>query len=267
MLVQIYEIQTPVEAQLMLDLGVDHIGSVLLSERTWRDEAILQTVRLVQAGGRKSSLIPLFQDVDLISRAIEFYRPDIIHFCEALGTQWAGESTILTTLARQKEIRQRFPDLAIMRSVPIVVSGSGSRLPSLEVAARFEPYSDWFLTDTVLMNHGQHASEKDQPVAGYVGITGKTCDWQVARELVARSRIPVILAGGIGPLNVTDGITAVEPAGVDSCTQTNATDDQGRPIRFKKDVEKVRKLVQLARAAHVKITSGPRSSASRGSVA
>jgi len=36
---------------------------------------------------------------------------------------------------------------------------------------------------------------------------------------------------------------------VDSCTKTNAADKQGRPVRFKKDMKKVRQLVEEARRA------------------
>ena len=32
MIIQIYEIQTPSEAERCIELGVDHIGSVILSE-------------------------------------------------------------------------------------------------------------------------------------------------------------------------------------------------------------------------------------------
>jgi phosphoribosylanthranilate isomerase len=80
-------------------------------------------------------------------------------------------------------------------------------------------------------------------VAGFVGITGLTCDWSVAAELVAKSRIPVILAGGISPENVAEGMLQVRPFGVDSCTCTNAVDECGRPIRFKKDPARVKALV------------------------
>ena len=59
----------------------------------------------------------------------------------------------------------------------------------------------------------------------------------------------VILAGGISPQNVMGGIRNIRPAGVDSCTRTNALDENGRPIRFKKDLAKVRMLVEQVRAA------------------
>ena len=43
-IIQIYEIQTPSEAESMLELGVDHIGSVLTSETDWKNPTIKETV-------------------------------------------------------------------------------------------------------------------------------------------------------------------------------------------------------------------------------
>jgi len=75
------------------------------------------------------------------------------------------------------------------------------------------------------------------------------CDWDTAAELVASCRIPVILAGGISAGNVAEGIRRVRPAGVDSCTLTNAHDKSGAPIRFKKNLQKVKQLVNAVRVA------------------
>jgi phosphoribosylanthranilate isomerase len=57
------------------------------------------------------------------------------------------------------------------------------------------------------------------------------------------------LAGGLSPENVYDGIRFVKPAGVDSCTGTNRLDDQGRPIRFQKDMDRLRRFVEETRRA------------------
>jgi len=65
--------------------------------------------------------------------------------------------------------------------------------------------------------------------------------------LVAKSRIPVILAGGISPENVAEGMLQVRPFGVDSCTCTNAVDECGRSIRFKKDPARIKTLVSETR--------------------
>ncbi|MGD9107434.1 MAG: hypothetical protein PVJ87_11410, partial [Desulfobacterales bacterium] len=118
----------------------------------------------------------------------------------------------------------------------------------IELARCFEPLSDYFLTDTLILEKSGSFFEH-QPVKGFVGITGRTCDWNVAAKLVLSSRIPVILAGGITPDNVFGGILRVRPAGVDSCTGTNAVDSEGDSIRFKKDFDKVKRFVDEVRRA------------------
>ena len=89
----------------------------------------------------------------------------------------------------------------------------------------------------------------------FAGITGQTCDWNMARCLVQTSRIPLILAGGLSPDNVAEAISRVEPAGVDSCTLTNARDNLGRPIRFRKDADKVKAFVDEARQAEAALNA------------
>jgi phosphoribosylanthranilate isomerase len=245
MIIQIYEIQTPDQADLVIDAGADHIGSVVQPNESWRNEILKTTIRQIQAAGRKSSLIPLFSDPEAISHCLDYYQPDIVHFCETLPISAQDDKTLEDMIANQQLIRTRFPGLDIMRSIPIANNGSSIQVPSLALARLFEPCSDWFLTDTLLVDQ----ADLEQPVSGYVGITGETCNWQVARELVAASNIPVILAGGIGPENAFEGVARVRPAGVDSCTRTNAVDKQGKPIRFKKDPEKVKALIKAVRAA------------------
>ncbi len=250
MIVQIYEIQTAREALTMIDLNVEHVGSVLTSAEALQDRQIKnqikKTIQTVQAAGCKSCLIPLFTDLDLICQAMAYYQPDIVHFCESLPLDIVNSATLASFVVRQTTVRERFADIEIMRSIPIGQNGHGNLAPSLELAKHFEPHSDWFLTDTLLASHTQ-SLDADQPVAGYVGITGVTCDWDIARDLVAQSDIPVILAGGIGPDNVSKAIAHTRPAGVDSCTQTNRVDDQGQAIRFQKDPEKVRVMVEKAK--------------------
>jgi phosphoribosylanthranilate isomerase len=148
----------------------------------------------------------------------------------------------------QKEVKKRFPHILIMRSIPISQEGKRNPAPSLNFGKIFEPVSDFFLTDTILAN-GPDQDAESQPVRGFVGITGQTCNWQTARELVAASRIPVILAGGISPDNVRAAILQVQPTGIDSCTQTNCLDAKGVPIRFKKDMQKVKQIVAAVRKA------------------
>ncbi|QTA88312.1 phosphoribosylanthranilate isomerase [Desulfonema magnum] len=265
-IVQIYEVQTPSEAESLIEIGVDRIGSIILSEKEWKVPLIKETVSMTAQTPVMSNLIPLFSNPDSIFRVLDYYRPDVIHFCEAL-TNHSGSSESregfcpapeLEALIRlQEDVKKRFPEVRIMRSVPIGEPGMANLVPSMEIARMFEPVSDYFLTDTLLAkvpspsqasaSEQQGSSPESQSVDGFVGITGKTCDWDIAAQLVESSCIPVILAGGISPDNVSDGIRHVRPAGVDSCTGTNALDAEGHPIRFKKDLEKVKQLVEKVR--------------------
>jgi phosphoribosylanthranilate isomerase len=256
MLIQIYEIQTPQEAEQMIALGVDHIGSVVLDRDNWRDPTLREAVRLTAGTDARSSLIPLFSDVDAVSRLLDYYRPDIVHFCEnlipepGLGPEapggWGAATEKIADL--QRFVRDKFPDVKITRSLPIPAAA----MPRAGLAAlveMFAPVSDFFMTDTLLTGPGGAGGDAAQPVTGFVGITGMTCDWEAAAWLVRTSPLPVILAGGLGPENAAAAIARVQPAGVDSCTRTNAVDAQGRPIRFRKDISKVRDFVATARRA------------------
>ena len=78
MIIQIYEIQTPEEALEMVRLGVSHIGSVIQSMGKCQDRFLKNTVAVVKERGCKSSMIPLFDDTDVILSAVAFYQPDII---------------------------------------------------------------------------------------------------------------------------------------------------------------------------------------------
>jgi len=246
--IQIYEVQDPAEAQALIALGVDHVGSVIVSENEWKISAVKDTIRNVKGVGAKSSLIPLFNHPDSVFRTLEYYQPDMVHFCEALVDQVGAAQNYIQLIQLQEQVKKRFPDILIMRSIPIVQQGSSSPVDTFEISREFEAVSDYFLTDTLLVKKGGTQLDR-QPVEGFVGITGRACDWNIAAKLVAESHIPVILAGGISPQNVADAIQSVKPAGVDSCTQTNMQGQNGQTIRFSKDLEKVKAFVQAVKAA------------------
>ena len=245
-IVQIYEIQDPYEAHKLIEIGVDHIGSVIVSDTDWKVPGVRDTTRLVRSAAVKSSLIPLFNTLNSVLRVLDYYQPDIVHFCEALSNQKNIWDYCQRLIQLQEDVKKRFPQISVMRSIPIMQSGRRNSIPSLKFGKIFEPVSDFFLTDTLLV-HDPGADTDSQPVPGFVGITGQTCRWDTAAKLVASCRIPVILAGGISPFNVTAGIVRVRPGGVESCTLTNVLDEKGFPVRFKKDPQKVKQLVDAVR--------------------
>ena len=212
--------------------------------------SIRKTVQALQAAGARSGLIPLFKDPVAIFGALDYYRPDFVHLCDALSPFPGEQATVVrefdALLSLQLDIKDRFPQIEIMRSLCVPPAG----LPQaddiqkniLRFVRQFAPLSDYFLIDTLL-------DGRQQPVDGYVGITGVVCDWKMAKVVIDLSPIPVILAGGLSDQNVYDAVIGLRPAGVDSCTKTNAVDKNGRPVRFKKDMKKVGRLVSEVRRA------------------
>ncbi len=240
MIVQIYEIQRPEDAERCIELGVDHVGSVLSNETGWRIPGLKETIRVSEGTPVKNSIIPLFQEIDSLYKALEYYRPDLIHLCESLTDNHGRAIDLDGFIQRQLHIKENFPEVGIMRSIPVPINGSDSGFPTLTIARKLESVSDIFLTDTWLGK---------EPVDGFIGITGKRCDWNMAKALVFQSEIPVILAGGLSPENVFEALKEVVPAGADSCTKTNEVDRAGNPIRYRKDFERVRRFIERVRSA------------------
>lgn len=67
--------------------------------------------------------------------------------------------------------------------------------------------------DALLLDSGNpHLSVK------VLGGTGKTHNWHLSRSIVAQSKVPVFLAGGLHAGNVREAIERVEPYGLDLCS-------------------------------------------------
>jgi phosphoribosylanthranilate isomerase len=191
-----------------------------------------------------NSLIPLFRNIDIISRVVDYYQPHYVHFCDALPNSSHRKRYLAPFIEIQSEFKKRYPEIGIMRSLPVPEQGVSGVFTALEIASALEPVSDLFLIDTWT---------PAEPVKGFIGITGRTVDWEKACELCRSTHIPVLLAGGLSPNNVCEAILKVMPAGADSCTQTNAHDKNGNPVRFKKDFRKVEAFVKEVRRAEMLI--------------
>ena len=240
MLAQIYEIQTPEEAETCIHLGVDRIGSVLLSAAEWKNAEIREVIRLTDQTKTRSNLIPLFDDWDTLCKAMDYYRPHFVHFCDNLTDAQGHPIDLSPFILLQEKFKNTFPEIGIVRSIPVPHDGLAPDFPCLDLVHELEEASDFLLIDTWLGK---------EPVAGFVGITGKLADLDRAKTVVLQSKTPVLLAGGLSPENVFDTVSEVLPAGADSCTQTNQVDASGKPIRFKKDFAKVERFVKEIRRA------------------
>jgi phosphoribosylanthranilate isomerase len=215
-LVQIYEVQTPEEAAALARLGVDHIG-VLVGEGAFPRELPPARVRAIFVAipprARRVAL-SLSADADEITRAIEQTQPDIIHI---------GAAVELFSVENTRALKAVFPNVRIMRSIPITGAAS------IEYASGYEGIADFLLLDS------------HDPGDPQIGALGRTHDWSISRRIVAEVGVPAVLAGGLDAGNVAAAIAAVQPAGVDSKTKTDRVDGAG------KDLDKIRRFIAAAK--------------------
>lgn len=217
MLIQIYGLTTVSDAMEVDRLGADHLG-VVVDEGidTWDsvDEGTAAAIASRVERGRLVAL-SLSTDPERISATSALLNPAVVHLARA--HQMATD-----TLAR---IRDALAPVQLMLTVPVLGEDS------FAVAARLADVADYLLLDT------------SHPSTGVVGATGLVHDWDVSGRIVVGAQCPVILAGGLGPDNVSDAIARVRPDGVDSETRTSRDDDRRR-----KDMTKVEAFIERTRA-------------------
>jgi phosphoribosylanthranilate isomerase len=218
MIVQIYEIQSAEEARDVAAAGVDHIG-LLVGEgdfpREISPDRAIQILAAIPQPAKKL-VLTLSRDLNAIVKMAGELRPDILH----LGTlsEWLTPTDV-------KYLKREWKEIKIMRSIPVTDH------PAIETARAYDGIADFLLLDT-------HKEEDTQ-----IGATGAVHDWNISKKIVQAVKIPVILAGGLGPENVAEAIQRVQPAGVDSKTKTD------QPGTHRKDLTLVRKFVSAARAS------------------
>jgi phosphoribosylanthranilate isomerase len=216
MLVQIFEVQTPEEAAALVRLGVDHIG-VLVGDGAFPRELSITLTKAIFAAvptGHKRVALSLSPSLEDVARLVEETQPDIVQVQAEIED---------FPVAMTHALKMRFPEIPIMRAIPVIDEAS------IETAASYRGAADFLLLDTYDTGKRQF------------GALGRTHDWNLSCRIVEEVGIPVILAGGLGPENVAAAIATVRPAGVDSKTRTDRLDGSG------KDLAKVHAFVAAAK--------------------
>jgi phosphoribosylanthranilate isomerase len=212
-LVQVAGVASLEEGRMLLDCGVDLLGFPLRlpvhAPDTSEDEA---RAIIKELGSAACVLITYENDPDRLA--------DLCRFLN-VGTVQIHSDISPKTLVRIK-------DRLSLRIFKSYVVGRESLTPERFVRD-YAPVCDAFITDTF------------DPATGASGATGLVHDWRISAELVRRSPRPVILAGGLNPVNVRQAVKSVRPAAVD--VHTGVENAAGA-----KDQELVRAFVREARA-------------------
>lgn len=135
MIVQIYEVTSSTEARILSEMGVDHVG-VLVGDGSFPREQTIEKAREIFAAipaGSKASALALSHDFDLIVQITTALMPDILH----LG---AASQHLLPDQVRT--LKTEFPQVALMRSIPVIDESS------IALARSYEGVANWLLLDS-----------------------------------------------------------------------------------------------------------------------
>ncbi|HKT37292.1 MAG TPA: hypothetical protein VJR48_02915, partial [Ktedonobacterales bacterium] len=94
---------------------------------------------------------------------------------------------------------------------------------SLDEACAIAPHVDALLLDS----GNQSLAVKE------LGGTGRVHDWRISRAIREAVDVPLYLAGGLTPLNISEAIQQVGPFGLDMCSgvRTNGRLDEAKLAR------------------------------------
>lgn len=100
------------------------------------------------------------------------------------------------------QLKDALPGISLLKVIHVQNEGS------VELASAYSESAD-----AILLDSGSPDARVPE-----LGGTGETHDWMISRKIVETCRLPVFLAGGLSPLNITDAIRIVSPFGVDVCS-------------------------------------------------
>ena len=136
MLTQIYEAADPEDARKMADIGIDHIG-ILVGPGDYPRELPLDPAREVAAAiptPAKITTLFLSHDIDLIAEWAASLKAQVLHLGAHADKLLPADVAIL---------KERLPDTAMMRSIPM----TGEE--SVAIAKSYEGIADFLLLDSI----------------------------------------------------------------------------------------------------------------------
>ena len=210
------------DACLAADAGADYSGILVDVASSERSLTTAQAVEIANDSPISSVLLLYNQTTSDIQEAVSQIQP--------FAVQLLGQET-----PQQVEELKRVVTCQLWKSI-YLPAGSPENVDKSAVREQMQAYSeagaDYLLFDSVDIS-------VDPP---RFGGTGKTCDWQVAAELIVESPLPVFFAGGIRPENVKDAIEMMTPYGIDLCSGVEAT----KGVKDQQKLEQLMEQVGLA---------------------
>ena len=191
------------DARLAADAGADYVGVLV-------DVAVSERTRSADQASKIANGSPIPTVLLLYNRTTSDVQ-EIVSQVQPFAVQLLGQEPPQQVKELKDTVSCQF-----WKSV-YLPAGSPENVDIPAVQAEMQAYrdagADFLLFDSVDMS-----LEKPR-----YGGTGKTCDWNVAGELIAESPLPVFFAGGIRPENVKAAIETIRPHGIDLCSGVEAS--------------------------------------------
>jgi phosphoribosylanthranilate isomerase len=193
------------DAELATELGAWALGFILW-ERSPRAVEPAVAAGIARAMRRRVELVGVFVNASLeeVARAADALHLTHVQLHGDEGPAFANEAG-------------RRTGCKVIKAAQVATAGD---IRALEV----------FRTDFHLL---------DAAAGAMRGGSGRTWEWGLLAE--RRSKVPLILSGGLGPDNVAEAIAAAHPWAVDSASGTESAPGV-------KDPEKVRRFLEIAAA-------------------
>jgi len=207
------------DAQLAADTGADYIGVLV-------DVAVSERTRSATQAAEIASGSPIPTVILLYNRSTSDIQ-EIVSQVQPFAVQLLGQES-----PQQVEELKRDGTCEFWKSV-YLPAGSPENVDIPAVRQEMQAYTDAG-ADFLLFDSVDMSLEKPR-----YGGTGKTCDWNVAAGLIAKSPLPVFFAGGIRPENVKAAIETIRPHGIDLCSGVEASKGIKDPSKLEHLMEQV----------------------------
>ena len=208
------------DAQLAADAGADYIGVLV-------DVAVSERTRSATQAAEIASGSPIPTVILLYNRSTVDIQ-EIVSQVQPFAVQLLGQES-----PQQVEELKRDGTCEFWKSV-YLPAGSPENVDIPAVRQEMQAYTDAG-ADFLLFDSVDMSLEKPR-----YGGTGKTCDWNVAAGLIAKSPLPVFFAGGIRPENVKAAIETMRPHGIDLCSGVEASKGIKDPSKLERLMEQVK---------------------------
>lgn len=207
------------DARLAADAGADYAGVLVDVTVSPRTRTAAEAVEIASQSPIPTVLLLYNRTTSDIQTVVSQVQPSAV---QLLGQESPQQVEALTnTMACQ-----------FWKSV-YLPAGRPENVDIPAVRAEMQAYRDAG-ADFLLFDSVDLSGEKPR-----YGGTGKTCDWNVAAELIAESPLPVFFAGGIRPENVKAAIETIRPHGIDLCSGVEASKGIKDPSKLKRLMEQV----------------------------